>query len=89
MRLLILALATALPAHSAAAPAPDSNPGAREAAARGECQRPDRHLADRQLGLQPRKLGELPPATAYMAVYRTVDGCEVPLTVADYRRNRL
>lgn len=34
----------------------------------------------------PRKLTELPPATGYMAVYRTINGCEEPLTVVDYRR---
>ena len=37
---------------------------------------------------RPRKLAELPPATAYMAVYRTIDGCEAPLTVVDYRRSQ-
>jgi len=31
--------------------------------------------------LQPRKLGELPDANAYKAVYRTVGGCEVPVLV--------
>jgi hypothetical protein len=35
--------------------------------------------------LRPRKLGELPPATAYMAVFRTVDGCVQPMTVVEYR----
>jgi len=33
----------------------------------------------------PKKLTELPEANAYMAVYRTIDGCEVPMTVAEYR----
>ena len=37
--------------------------------------------------VQPRKLDELPGATAYMAAYRTINGCEVPLTVADYRNS--
>jgi hypothetical protein len=31
--------------------------------------------------LQPRKLGELPDANAYKALYRTVGGCEVPVLV--------
>jgi hypothetical protein len=34
----------------------------------------------------PRKLGELPPAESYKAVYRTVNGCEEPMTVAEYQR---
>ena len=38
--------------------------------------------------LRPRKLTELPPATAYMAVERFVNGCEAPLTVADYRKSQ-
>ena len=39
--------------------------------------------------MAPKRLTELPPAVGYMAVYRTVDGCEVPLTVVEYRRRRL
>ena len=35
--------------------------------------------------VRPRNLGELPPATGYKAVYRTIDGCEVPLTVVEYQ----
>ena len=35
--------------------------------------------------LTPKKLTELPPATAYMAVYRHIGGCEAPLTMARYR----
>lgn len=38
--------------------------------------------------LQPRKLTELPPATAYMAVLRHIGPCEVPLTMVDYRNPR-
>ena len=38
--------------------------------------------------LKPRKLTELPPATAYMAVYRHIGGCDAPLTMADYRNPR-
>lgn len=34
----------------------------------------------------PRKLTELPPADSYKAVYRTVNGCEEPMTVAEYQR---
>jgi hypothetical protein len=34
----------------------------------------------------PRKLTELPRATAYMSVLRIVNGCEAPLTATEYRR---
>ena len=36
---------------------------------------------DRSKPLKPQKLGELPPANAYKAVYRLVAGCEVPVVV--------
>ena len=35
-----------------------------------------------------RKLTQLPPAIGYMAVYRTVNGCEFPMTVTEYRGGR-
>lgn len=35
--------------------------------------------------LTPRKLTELPPATAYMAVERHIGGCDAPLTMVEYR----
>ena len=38
--------------------------------------------------LKPRKLTELPRGTAYMAVFRHVGACEVPLTMVDYRNPR-
>lgn len=38
--------------------------------------------------LRPQKLAQLPPGTAYMAVYRRIGGCEDPLTMADYRNPR-
>ena len=38
--------------------------------------------------LMPKKLTELPPGTAYMAVYRHIGGCEAPLTMANYRNPR-
>ena len=38
--------------------------------------------------MSPRKLTELPPATPYMAVYRRIGDCEVPLTMVDYRNPR-
>jgi hypothetical protein len=39
------------------------------------------HAFDRSKPLKPQKLGDLPPANAYKAVYRTVGGCEVPVVV--------
>ncbi|HKX92333.1 MAG TPA: hypothetical protein VJM15_07915 [Sphingomicrobium sp.] len=44
------------------------------------------HAWQRDQQVRPRKLTELPPAQGYMAVYRTVAGCEVPMTVIEYRR---
>lgn len=57
------------------------------------CPRTRSYLADtagayRGQPLTPKKLTELPPATAYMAVYRQIGGCEAPLTMADYRNPR-
>jgi len=36
----------------------------------------------------PRKLNELPKGTAFMAVFRHINGCEAPLTMVDYRNSR-
>jgi hypothetical protein len=57
------------------------------------CPRTKSYVADdvgvyRSQPLTPKKLMELPPATAYMAVYRHIGGCEAPLTMADYRNPR-
>lgn len=57
------------------------------------CPRTTGQLVDRKgfdpgLPLTPRKLTQLPPATTYMAVYRHVGTCEVPLTMTDYRNPR-
>jgi hypothetical protein len=38
--------------------------------------------------LKPRKLTELPPGVAYMAVFRHIGACEAPLTMVDYRNPR-
>ena len=42
----------------------------------------------RKMGKKPRAipLSKLPPAQAFMAVDRRVDGCEAPLTMVNYRR---
>ena len=39
------------------------------------------HAWARDKKLTPRKLGELPPANAYKAVYRKIGDCEVPVIV--------
>jgi hypothetical protein len=57
------------------------------------CPRTTNYLADRSglyrgNRLAPKKLTELPPATAYMAVFRRIGGCEAPLTMVDYRNPR-
>jgi hypothetical protein len=81
----------ALSASSGAAAAQNGNaPGASSAS---HCPRTASYLTDtsgpyRGQPLRPRKLTELPPATAYMAVYRHIGLCEVPLTMADYRNPR-
>lgn len=38
--------------------------------------------------LKPHKLTELPPATTYMAVFRHIGTCEVPMTMTEYRNPR-
>lgn len=43
----------------------------------------------RKMGRKPPRaipLSKLPPAQAFMAVDRRVDGCEAPLTMVNYRR---
>ncbi|QNM81769.1 hypothetical protein H8M03_06760 [Sphingomonas sabuli] len=39
----------------------------------------------RDTPVTPKKLTDLPDANSYMAVFRTVDGCEVPMSVVEYR----
>jgi hypothetical protein len=91
-------LATLLPAGSLAAqmPAPaTSGDGVTSPAARGssvpidKCRSANARIAEaepawRGMPAQMKRLHELPPGTAYKAVYRTIDGCEVPMTVAEY-----
>ena len=79
--LLFAALMTAAqgPAASAADAAAQSAPS-------NTCARTTpRYAWDSAKPLKPRKLTELPPAKGYMAVYRTVDGCEYPMTMVEYR----
>jgi hypothetical protein len=48
--------------------------------------RADGTLAWRDEPMTPKRLTDLPPAESYKAVYRTVNGCEEPMTVAEYQR---
>ena len=77
---------------SGAAASPQSRHGAPTSSATpsSQCQHPRSYVAvDRpDRSVAPRKLTELPPATAYMAVYREIAGCDAPLTMAKYRRSR-
>ena len=82
-----------LAAHIMAAPAIRANIAYSTNKADTKCQRTSMHVAD-QIGayrgksLTPQKLGQLPPAVTYMAVYRQIGGCEAPLTLSDYRQTR-
>ena len=89
------ALFVALVFTPATASVAASATGARAAGptSNSNCQRTSSYFADRTGAyrsgpLKPRKLAELPPGTAYMAVYRHIDGCEAPLTMAHYRNPR-
>ena len=96
---IVLAVAISAPAP-AAGPAPDQavekpaqNLTAPMSPRPADCPRTARYLAGRGSAYQgapltPKKLTELPTATAYMAVARTIDGCDVPLTMTEYRTGR-
>jgi hypothetical protein len=72
--LLALMLAGATPAVA--------NNSASAALAAPNCPRTtSMHAFDRSKPLKPQKLGELPAANAYKAVYRLIGGCEVPMVV--------
>lgn len=98
MRLLfpVLALPLLVPAAtSAQTPAPaiqsPQNNARAMAATNSNCRKPTSYHAEigsawRGDPVTPRKLAELPPAESYKAVYRTVNGCEEPMTVAEYQR---
>ena len=90
MRLLLMACAGLIAtAPAVAAPAlagPITTP---KYSAPAHCPRTTNHYAaEPGKPLKPRKLTELPPAIGYMAVYRTVNGCEVPMTIIEYRTGR-
>lgn len=88
MRLMLIASAAilfSLPA-GAAAPVPARNTPVvnPNAEAPAKCPPTSRYEAARRGGpLAVRKLNELPAAEMYKAVYRRIDGCEVPI-IAGY-----
>lgn len=97
MRYLLLASAAALlPQASAAQPVgPALAPAVEKPrpAPDTECRKPTSYKANTDLVWRdepatPKKLTELPPAQGYMAVYRTVNGCEEPMTLVEYRTGR-
>ena len=89
----ILFIAVALSVLTAQTPAPavQSPQNSALATAGGNCRKATSYRAEvgsawRGGPVTPRKLTELPPAESYKAVYRTVNGCEEPMTVAEYQR---
>ena len=91
MRLLSLAPVLLLSAASTAAPPPIPQTGIDVAAraidpngpTRTDCPPISRyHATNRGGSLKVQKLNELPPADHYAAVYRRIDGCEVPVIVS-------
>ena len=87
MRILLVAAAALIAPASAATP--PASPVTAQANSKAECRTSSVHQAspfNRADPVRPQKLGELPPATGYKAVYRTINGCEVPLTVVEYQR---
>ena len=89
MRLLLLAAAALIAAPSAAAEPVKAPPPSPKA----NCPRTTSHYASKDLmyrgdRIAPKKLTELPPGIGFMAVYRTVNGCEAPMTMVEYRAGR-
>jgi hypothetical protein len=90
MRFLLLAAVAMFAASSGAAPA---KPPQAKAPDTANCQRTTSHYARdgsiyRGDRIAPKKLTELPPAIGFMAVYRTVNGCEAPMTMVEYKTGR-
>jgi hypothetical protein len=83
MRLLIVALLTTLPS-TAGAVALESAPVVKGTAPHqtADCPPTTNYYAYRRgEPVKPRKLTELPPANAYLAVYRHIGHCEAPIVV--------
>ena len=91
MRVLSISFLALLPgAVGAASPAPVPavaiEPGALPTPDVSNCPRTTTyHAFDTSKPVAPRKLNELPRAQGFMAVHRRLDGCEVPLTIIEYR----
>jgi hypothetical protein len=90
MRVFMALAVLSISVSATAAAGPDSR-AVKDPAA--NCPHTTSYLADqsglyRGKPLTPRKLTELPPGTAYMAVFRHIGGCEAPLTMVDYRSPR-
>lgn len=76
MRLFMIAALGMLSAHASSSAKP-MQPLTDQPKA--DCPKTTAHPARRGVPLKPQKLNQLPPANAYAAVVRKVDGCEVPL----------
>ena len=98
MRFLLLAAAALLPQASAAASGEADGPPVAQSVAKpeatksGECRKVTSYKAESDLvwrdqRVAPKQLTELPPGTGYMAAYRTINGCEAPMTVVEYRNS--
>ena len=90
MRFLLLTAVAMFAAPSGAAPVQPPQAKTPDTAV---CQRTTSHYARdgslyRGAPIAPKKLTELPPAIGFMAVYRTVNGCEAPMTIVEYRTGR-
>ena len=88
MRLLLLAAVAMFAAPSAAEPIK-----APPASSKANCPRTTSYYAGkgsiyRGDRITPKKLSELPPGIGFMAVYRTVNGCEAPMTMVEYQASR-
>lgn len=90
MRLVFLASAAALAAtQTAAAPLPRADPARLVSPVPRTCERIGSTARGEDRRPQARRLGELPPAEAYMAVYRRDSrGCLDPLLARDLNRPR-
>ena len=95
MRRLVPILAIGAAAAPASQPPPAVPPyRAHSTLAAPDCPEATSHLAGRQgswdgKALRPRRLGELPPADAYAAVYRRDErGCVVPVMFRDIGKPR-
>ena len=87
MRFLLILAALAAPAATAPLSAPaTSEPAAPVAPALAQppagCPpTPAQLAAEHRDQVQVRNLNELPPANAYAAVYREIEGCEAPVVI--------